>query len=98
MKNVGQIQPAHKPAKDKINCPDQDSNPGPQMRWGGIHTTQQVGENNQIACEIVYFHDDSPSGLFKQKSELLSNNKLEQAKSRARRFSTIRVFCAGQRG
>jgi hypothetical protein len=32
------------------------------MSWGGVHTSQQAGTNNQIACEIVYFHDD-PVGL-----------------------------------
>jgi hypothetical protein len=45
------------------------------MSWGGIDTSQQVGKNNQIACDVVYFHDHSPSGLFKQKSEPLSNTK-----------------------
>jgi pimeloyl-ACP methyl ester carboxylesterase len=34
-------------------------------------------------------------GLFKQKSELLSNNKLKQIKSIARSPSTARVFCGG---
>jgi hypothetical protein len=32
------------------------------MSWGGVHTSQQVAQNNQIAREIVYFHDD-PVGL-----------------------------------
>jgi hypothetical protein len=32
------------------------------MSWGGIHTSQHVAKNNQIACEIVYFQEDSPWG------------------------------------
>src|SRR5713226_8059446 len=63
MKNVGQIQPAKKPTRDKINSAYQHSNPGSQMSWGGVHTSQHVGKNNQISCEIVYFHDGSPCGI-----------------------------------
>src|SRR6266702_6338493 len=59
MKDIGQIQPAKKPAKNKINSAYQHPGPEPQMRWGGIHTSQQVKKNNQIACEVVYFHDGS---------------------------------------
>jgi hypothetical protein len=62
MKNIGQIQPPKKPTKDKINSAYQHSSPRPQISWGGVHTSQQVAQNNQIACEIVYFHDD-PVGL-----------------------------------
>src|SRR6266404_3986741 len=76
MKNIRQIQPAHKPTKDKINSGDQQSNPGSQMSWGGIHTSQRVAQNNQIACDIVYFHCDSVR-LFNQKLEPLSNNQLK---------------------
>jgi hypothetical protein len=65
------------------------------MSRGGVHTSQHVGKNNQIACEIVYFHDGSLWGLFKQKPELLSNNKLRQIKSIACSPSTARVFCGG---
>jgi hypothetical protein len=60
MKHVRQIQPAHKPAKDKINSADQQSNPGSQMSRGRNHTSQHVEQNNQIADDIVNFHDDSP--------------------------------------
>src|SRR5580658_1356885 len=73
MKNIGQIQAAHEPAKDEINCPYEQSAPGPQMSRSEIHTGERVGNNNQIAHEIVDFHDRSPVGLFKQKSDLLSN-------------------------
>src|SRR5258707_6477141 len=62
MENIRQIQPAHKPTKDKIDSRDQQSNPGSQMSWGGIHTSQHVAQNNQIARDIVYFHCGSPGG------------------------------------
>jgi hypothetical protein len=93
MKNIGQIQPAKKPAKDKINSAYQQASPRTQMSGGGIHASQQVDKNNQIACEVVCFHDDTPWGLFKQKSDLLSNNKLKKIKPIARSSSTARVFC-----
>src|SRR5579864_2436317 len=67
MKNVGQIQPGEKPAKDKIDCPDQQTGPRSQMSRGGIHTSQQVANNNQIADEVVDFHDGSPAS-FERKS------------------------------
>jgi hypothetical protein len=56
MKNIGQIQPAKKPTKDKINSSYQHPSPRSQMSWGGIHTSKHVGKNNQIASDIVYFH------------------------------------------
>jgi hypothetical protein len=62
MKNVGQIQAAKKPAKDKVNSAYQHSSPRSQMSWGGVHTSQHVAKNNQIACDVVYFHDGSPWG------------------------------------
>src|SRR5713101_917954 len=62
MKNIGQIQPAKKPAKDKINSAYQHSHPRSQMSWGEIQTSQHVGQNNQIACDVVYFHDGSAWG------------------------------------
>ena len=77
MKNVGQVQPAHKPTKDKIGSGDQQSNPRAQMSWGGVHTSENVEQNDRIADEIVGFHD-VPRALFKQKSELVSNNKLQR--------------------
>src|SRR6266850_5715494 len=55
VKNIGQIQPAKKPTKDKINSAYQHSSPRSQMSWGKIQTSEQVGKNNQIAREIVYF-------------------------------------------
>ena len=67
MKNVGQIQAAKKPAKQEIYSADQHSGPGPQMRWGGIHASQDVKQNNQIACEVVDFQDDSPLGYSNRK-------------------------------
>lgn len=60
MKNVGQIQPTQKPAKGKINSAGQHSKPRAEMSWGEIHTSQHVSKNNRIACDVVYFHDDSP--------------------------------------
>ena len=57
MKNIGQVQPAKKPAKDEINSAHQHSCPRSQMSRGGIHTSQRVGKNNKIACDVVYFHD-----------------------------------------
>src|SRR5882762_9575244 len=59
MKNIGQIQPAKKPTKDKIDCAYQHSNPRSQMSWGGIHASQHVAQNNQIACDIVDSHGGS---------------------------------------
>src|SRR5216683_5632101 len=98
MKNIGQIQPAEKPAEDKINSAYQHSSPRSQLSRGEIHTSQHVGKNNRIARDVVYFHDDSPSvGSFKQKLELLSNNKLKKIKSIARSSSTARVFCGVHR-
>jgi hypothetical protein len=77
MKNIGQVQPSRKPAEDKIDSADQQSGPRSQMRWGEIHTSQHVQNDNQIAREIVYFHEEpSPVASFKQKSEFLSINKL----------------------
>jgi hypothetical protein len=47
------------------------------MSRGKIHRSQRVYENNQIAREIIDFHaEPSPAGPFKQKSEILSINKL----------------------
>jgi hypothetical protein len=56
MKNIGQVQPAKEPTKDKIYSAYQYSSPRSQMSRGEIYTSQHVGENNQIAREIVYFH------------------------------------------
>ena len=78
MKNVGQIQPAKEPAKDKINSADQRASPRSQMSWGEIHTTQHVGKNDQIAGEIVDFHDGSPSGI-QAEIGALSNNKVDHS-------------------
>jgi hypothetical protein len=61
MKNIGQIQPAKKPTKDKVNSANQHSSPRSQMSWGGVDTNQHVGKNNQIACDIVDFHE-TPGG------------------------------------
>src|SRR5882724_629834 len=62
MKNVGQIQAAKKPTKNEINSADEHPEPGSQMSWGEIETSQHVGQNNQIACDVVDFHDDSRLG------------------------------------
>src|SRR5436190_11069547 len=50
MKNVGQTQPAKKPAKDQISSADQRSSPRSPISWREIRTTQQVENNNRIAC------------------------------------------------
>jgi hypothetical protein len=70
MKNIGQIQPAKKPAKDKIRLGDQHSSPSSQMSWGEIQAGQHVRKNNQITDEIVNFHGTGSVGLFKQRKEL----------------------------
>jgi len=59
MKNVGQTQPAKKPAKDQISSADQRSSPRSPISWREIRTTQQVGKNNRIACQTINFHDGS---------------------------------------
>jgi len=63
VKNIGQIQPRKKPTKDKIDSAYRHSNPRSQMSWGRIHTSQHVGKNNQIACDVVYSHDNSPGHI-----------------------------------
>src|SRR5580692_10586174 len=51
------------------------------MSRGKIHRGQRVYENNQIAREVIDFHaEPSPAGPFKQKSEILSINKLRYIK------------------
>jgi hypothetical protein len=62
MKNIRQIQPGKKPTRNKINSAYQQSNPRSQMRRREIHTSQQVTQNNQIAGDIVYFHEVSRWG------------------------------------
>src|SRR6266480_1794476 len=59
MKNVGQTQPAKKPAKDQISSADQRSSPRSPISWREIRTTQQVENNNRIPCYTVNFHDGS---------------------------------------
>src|ERR1044071_3613328 len=59
MKNVGQTQPAKKPAKDQISSADQRSSPRSPISWREIRTTQQVENNDRIACQTVNFHDSS---------------------------------------
>jgi hypothetical protein len=63
VKNIGQIQPAKKPAKDKISAADQHSSPKSQMSWGEIHTSQQIQHNDRIAREIVDFQGESSSRI-----------------------------------
>src|SRR5579859_233267 len=79
MEHIGQIQPAHEPAKNKISAADQQCSPGAQMSRSEKHASQQIEKNNQIAREVVYLHDDSFVGPLKQKSEPHSNNKLMMA-------------------
>src|SRR5258708_39734995 len=59
IKNIGKRHTAKKPTKDKIDCAYQHSNPRSQMSWGGIHASQHVEQNNQIACDIVDSHRGS---------------------------------------
>jgi hypothetical protein len=62
MKNIGQIQPGEEPAEDEINSADQQSSPRSQAGGGGIHTSQHVEKNYQIAGDVVDFHDDPAWG------------------------------------
>jgi hypothetical protein len=94
MKNVGQIQPAKKPAKDKISSAYQNSSPRSQMSWGGIHTSKHVGKNNQIACDVVYFHDDS-WWVIQTEIEAPFKSQVKVEKPMARSSSTAGVFCGG---
>src|SRR5258706_6418460 len=59
MKNVGQTQPAKKPAKDQISSADQRSSPRAPISLREIRKTEQVETNNRITCYIVNFHDGS---------------------------------------
>src|SRR5579859_1480151 len=59
MEHIGQIQPAHEPAKNKISAADQQCSPGAQMSRSEKHASQQIEKNNQIAREIIGFHDGS---------------------------------------
>src|ERR1043166_9468021 len=92
MKNVGQIQPAKKPAKDQISSADQRSSPGSPVSWREIRTTLQVRNNNRIACQTVNFHD-APVGPLKQKSERVSIRSC----SRSRATNLNRGRCALRR-
>jgi hypothetical protein len=78
MKNIGQIQATEKPTKNEISRADQHSPPWSQGSGSGIHASQRVEKNDQIADDVVYFHDDSCAGRFKQKSELRSSNQLKK--------------------
>ena len=46
VKKISQIQPAKKPAKDKINSAYQQAHPRAQMSGCGVHTSQRVEQNN----------------------------------------------------
>src|SRR5215467_2455524 len=94
MKNIGQIQGTEKPTKNEISRADQQSLPRSQGSWSGIHASQRVEKHDQITDDVVYFHDDSCAGRFKQKSELLSSNQLKQLSAQlsvAQRFSGPRA-------
>jgi len=69
MKKIGQIQSAKKPTRDEINSADQQPIPRPQVSWGGIHTSQQVEKNDQIAIEVVDFQD-APAWADSSKNEI----------------------------
>src|SRR5947209_6990368 len=62
VEHISQIQPAEQPAENKISAADQYSGPGSQMSRGEKHTGQQIEQDNQIAHEIIGFHDDSKAG------------------------------------
>ena len=59
MKDIRQIHPAEKPKRDEIDSADEKSSPRSQMRRSEEHASQNVENNNQIADEIVCFHDGS---------------------------------------
>src|SRR5437762_9712635 len=44
MKNIGQIQPAHKPTKNQVSSAHYNPRPRSQLSWSGIHTSHQVGK------------------------------------------------------
>src|ERR1700730_3655604 len=93
MKNIGQIQPAKKPTKDKIDAADQHSSPRSQMSRGEIHASQHVENDNQIAREIVYFHGHSASRYSIRNRSCFQITSKANAKPRS--YSTARAFYAG---
>src|SRR5215467_15252322 len=56
MQDVGQVQAAEKPAKDKIGSAQEQSLPRSQLSRRGEHTGQRVAQNNQISIDVVDFH------------------------------------------
>ena len=52
------------------------------MSWGEIHTNQHVGKNDQIAGEIVDFHEWLPVGHSSRNRKRFSNDKVDSARSR----------------
>src|SRR5215469_2012114 len=77
MEDIGQIQAAEKPAKNKIASADQQSLSRPQVSGSGIDRSQHVEKNDQIADDVIYFHDDSDS-RFQQRTKNLSSSKLKK--------------------
>src|SRR5579863_8144430 len=61
MKYISQEQSTHKPAKNKISRADRESLPRPQVSRSRINAGQHVEKNDEIAAEIVNFHDRLPA-------------------------------------
>src|SRR5215469_5151069 len=77
MEDIGQIQATEKPAKNKIASADQQSLSRPQLSRSGIDRSQHVEKNDQIADDVIDFHDDSES-RFQQRTRSLSSSKLRK--------------------
>src|SRR5262249_51898821 len=58
VKDIGQVQPGEKPAKDEIDSADQQADPRSQMSRSEIHAGQRIEQNDQIAVEVVDFHEE----------------------------------------
>jgi hypothetical protein len=63
MKNVGQIQAAHEPAKYQIGSAHQKTYPWSQLNRRRIYASQQVKGNDQISHEAINFHRGSPVAM-----------------------------------
>ena len=68
MEKVRQVQAAKEPTKDEISGGYQCASPRSQVRWGEIDADKHVGKHDQIAGEIVDFHQCSASGYSSRKN------------------------------
>src|SRR5271165_1062284 len=77
MENIGQIQSGKEPAKNKIGAADQQSLPGSQVSRGGIYASQHVDKNDQIACDVVEFHEASAQHDSSKNQPLASHKRMK---------------------